>query len=156
MRLPKIEFGDVFQVFLTKGYGFVQCVKEASKTECEIIRILPGVYNEKDINDVGKIVEKKELFFLQLPLKYAVKQKLLKPIGKFYVPFASVAPRFFRTEHIIGTEFIGWHIVDSETLQRRLVKKLSVEEQRLSEWDIISIQDLVEKIENGWTPENWK
>jgi hypothetical protein len=155
LRLPKVEYGDVFQVSLTNGYGFIQCVKEAPKTECEIIRVLSGVYGEKDINNIDKIVGNKELFFLQLPVKYAIKQNFLKPMGKFPVPSGSVAPRFFRTEHIIGTEFVGWHIVDSETLQRRLVKKLSSEEKSLSQWDIISIPDVVEKIETGWTPEIW-
>ncbi len=155
MQLPKVEYGDVFQVTLTNGYGFVQCVKEAPKTECEIIRVIKGVYGEKDINNIDEIVGNKELCFLQFPVKYAIKQNFLRPMGKFSLPSDSVAPRFFRTEHIIGTEFIGWHIVDSETLQRRLVKKLSSEEQKLSEWDIISIPDLVEKIETGWIPENW-
>ena len=155
MRLPKVEYGEVFQVSLTNGYGFVQCVKEAAKTECEIIRVLPGIYGEKDIHIIEKIVETKELFFLQLPVKYAIKKKLLRPMGKFPVPIDSKAPRFFRTEHIIGTDFVCWHIVDSETLQIRSVKNLSPEEKKLSEWDIISIPDLVEKIETGWTPENW-
>lgn len=155
MGLPKVEYGDVFQVSLTNGYGFVQCVKEAPKTECETIRVLPGVYGENDIDNIDKIVSAKELFFLRLPVKYAIKQKLLKPIGNFPVPIGSKAPRFFRTEHIIGSEFIGWHIIDSENFQRRLVKELSLEEKSLSEWDIVSIPDLVEKIETGWTPENW-
>lgn len=156
MRLPKVEYGDVFQLSLTNGYGFIQCVKEAPKTECEIIRAIPGIYNEISVQEIDRIVSQKELFFLQLPVKYAVKQKFFKYIGKFPVPNGSDAPRFFRTEHFIGKEFVGWHIVDSETLQIRLAKKLTSEEQNLSEWDIISIPDLAEKIETGWTPEHWK
>lgn len=155
MRLPNVKYGDVFQVSLSNGYGFIQCVKEAPKTECEIIRALSGVYNERDIENLDKIVEKKELFFLQLPIKYAIKQGLIKPMGKFSVPVGSEAPRFFRTEHVIGAESVGWHIVDSETLQRSFVKELSLEDRELSEWDIISIPDLAEKIETGWTPKNW-
>lgn len=81
MRLPKVEYGDVFQVSLTSGYGFIQCVKEAPKTKIEIIRVLPGVYSEKAIKNIDQILENKELFFIQLPVKYAIKQKLLKLIG---------------------------------------------------------------------------
>ena len=44
--MPKVEYGDVFQITLTNGYGFIQCVKETPKTECEIIRVLPGVFSE--------------------------------------------------------------------------------------------------------------
>lgn len=137
MRLPKVEYGDVFQVSLTSGYGFIQCVKEAPRTEFEIIRVLPGVYSEIDVSNIEKIIGHKELFFLQLPVKYAIKQKFLKLIGNYPVPHSSFAPRFFRTEHFIGTEFIGWHIVDAENLQRRLAKNLSSEEQKLSEWGMI-------------------
>lgn len=155
MRLPKVEYGDVFKISLTNGCGFIQCVKEAPKAECEIIRAIQGIYYEKDFDDIYRIVTKNELCFLQLPVKYAIRQKFLAPVGKFPVPNESKAPRFFRTEHMKGSEFIGWHIVDSETLQRKLVKKLSPEERQLSEWGIISIPDLIEKIETGWTPEIW-
>jgi len=156
MKLPKVEFGEVFQVSLSKGYGLIQCVKEAPKDKLEIIRALPGIYGEEDLDKLHKIILLKELFFLQLPVKYAIKQKLLKSLGKFPVPINSEAPRYFRTEHMIGTEFICWHVVDSETLQIKSTKGLSPEEQKLSEWDVISIPDLAEKIESGWSPEVWK
>ena len=61
--MPKVEYGDVFQLPLTNGCGFVQCVKEAPKTECEIIRVLSGVFSEKDIYNIGEIIGNKELFF---------------------------------------------------------------------------------------------
>lgn len=67
MRLPKVEYGDVFQVSLTSGYGFIQCVKEAPKTKIEIIRVLPGVYSEKDGSNIEKIIGHKELFFYSFP-----------------------------------------------------------------------------------------
>lgn len=154
MKLSKVEYGDVFQISLTKGCGFVQCVKEAPKTDCEVIRVLPGIYDCYNVN-ISTIAEEKELFFIQLPIKYAIKQNLLKYVGKYPVPTNSTAPRYFRTEHVMGVEFVGWYIVDSETLKRKLVKKLSSEEIKLSEWDIIAIPDLVERIESGWRPEIW-
>lgn len=150
-----MKYGDVFQLSLNNGFGFVQCVKEAPKTESEIIRVLPGAYDEKNIDNIEEIVRKRELFFLHFPVKYAINKKFFKPVGNFPVPVDSLAPRFFRTEHMVGTEFVGWHIVDSETLQRKLVKTLSYEERKLSEWGVISVPDLVERIESGWTPETW-
>lgn len=155
MRLPGVKYGDVFKLKLNNGVGLIQCVKEAPKTECEIIRAIPGIYDEEPMREISSIIMKKELFFLQFPVKHAVKQKLLESIGNFPVPSSSAAPRYFRTEHNIGTNFIAWHIIDSETMQIRSVKNLSAEEQKLSEWDIISIPDLAEKIESGWTPEDW-
>lgn len=155
MRLPRVDYGDVFLITLTSGYGLIQCVQVAPETEVEIIRALPGAYNESDLSRIETLIGQKELFFQQLPVKYAVKKKLLTPLGNFPVPADSAAPRFFRTEHIIGTEMIGWHIVDSRTLQLRLDRRLSPEEQKLSEWGMTSIPDLAERIETGWTPEDW-
>lgn len=155
MRLPEVKYGDVFKIKLTHGFGIIQCVKEAPNTGFEIIRVLPGTYDEYSIMDKEHIVKQKESFFQQLPLKYALKRKLLERVGNYPVPEQSGAPRYFRTEHRIGTKFVAWHIIDSETLKIRSVKELSIAERKLSEWDIISLPDLVEKIETGWTPEDW-
>jgi len=155
LRLLKVKYGDVFQLALSNGYGYIQCVKEAPKTECEIVRVLSGVYVQDDFSNINSIVSNKEVFFLQIPVKYALKQNLLKPVGNCIVPSGSEAPRFYRTEHTVGSEFICWHIVDAVTLQRRAVKELSAEEKKLSEWGIVTIPDLVEKIETGWIPEVW-
>lgn len=155
MRLTEVKYGDVFRVELTHGIGIIQCVKEAPNTGIEIIRVLPDNYDEDSVRDIERIVRQKESFFQQLPLKYALKRKLLERVGNYPVPEQSGAPRYFRTEHLIGTKFVAWHIIDSETLKIRSVKELSIAERQLSEWDVISLQDLVEKIETGWTPEDW-
>ncbi|BCJ93590.1 hypothetical protein acsn021_11590 [Anaerocolumna cellulosilytica] len=155
MSLPKVRYGDVFQLELTNGYGYIQSVKEAQRAECEIVRVLSGVYCESDVSKLTNIVSSKEAFFAQIPVKYALKQNILKPMGNYPVPSGSEAPRFYRTEHTIGTEFVCWHIVDSVSLQRRSAKELSAEEKKLSEWDIVSIPVLVEKLETGWVPEMW-
>jgi len=153
MKLPAIKIGDVFSIPLTNGLGFIQCVKEAPKTECEVLRVLPGIYSESE--EIQTIIEKKEIFFTQLAMKYALKKNMISFIGNFPVPNDTQVPRHYRTEHHIGTEFVCWHIVDSVTLKRESVKTLSPEQKKLSEWDFISIPDLVEKIESNWTPEKW-
>jgi len=156
MALPKIRKGDVFSLNLTNGIGFIQCVKETPPKESEIIRIVPGVYNKESDLDIDQIVLRKELFFSELPLKYALRKKMIHFVGNFSVPKDSEAPKYYRTEHVIRTEFLGWHIVDSETLHRRLVAKLSPEEKKLSPWGMFSIPDIVERIENNWTPLDWE
>lgn len=155
MRLLEVKYGDVFRVELTPGIGIIQCVKEAPNTGFEILRVLPGTYDEDSLGEMERIMMQKESFFLQLPLKYALKRKLLERVGNYPVPEQSGAPRYFRTEHRIGTKFVAWHIIDSETLKIRSVKELSISEMQFSEWDVISLPDLVEKIETGWTPEVW-
>ena len=62
MRLPDVNFGDVFLISLTEGHGLIQCVRAASKTECEIIRALPGIYREPELSNIELIVGKKSCF----------------------------------------------------------------------------------------------
>jgi len=156
MALPIIRKGDVFSLSLTNGIGFIQCVKEAPPKDSEIIRIISGVYDEKSDLDIDQIVLQKELFFSQLPLKYALRKKMIHFVGNFSVPKDSEAPKYYRDTHVIRSEFLGWHIVDSETLQHRLVAKLSPEEKKLSPWGMFSIPDIVERIESNWTPLEWE
>lgn len=156
MALPRIENGDVFKIKLTTGYGLIQCVKKSTSTECEIIRVLRGVH--QDINDrlVSAVIGSLELFFALIPLKYALKSKMILYVTNHPIPVVSEAPKYFRDKHIIRSDFLGWDIVDSETLQRKLVQDLTKEEQELSPWGIFSIPDLVERIEESWVPANWK
>jgi hypothetical protein len=155
MPLLKVKKGDVFSLNLTHGIGLIQCVKESIKTEMEVIRVLPNNYDI--VNDVlvNEAILGKELFFVQLPLKFAVKKNMAMPIGNYFIPSVSECPRYFRTTHIVQSEFLGWHIIDSETYNRKLVRELSLEERALSPWGMISIPDIAERIENNWTPLKW-
>ena len=45
MKNIEIRIGDVYELQLSNGIGFIQCVKLAPETECEIIRVLPGIYS---------------------------------------------------------------------------------------------------------------
>lgn len=155
MALPKIKYGDVFEIETPKGKGYFQCVKEAAATEVEIIRILPGIYSMQENVDINSLVEENELYFIQFPLKYALKKKCIKLIGNFKVKDEVIVPRYYRSMHKIGTEFICWHIVDSETLQRRSVDELSEEEKRLSPWGSWNDTLLAERMADGWSLDNW-
>ena len=155
MALSKVTFGDVFKVQINQGFGVIQCVKDAIKTEIEVIRVIQGIYNSEA--DVSYIVSSSQtLFYASMPLKYALKEKMVYYIGNYPIPRGFEAPKYFRCKHMIRSEFLGWHIVDRDTLQRKLVLDLSDEEKKLSPWGTISIPDLVERLENDWTPEGWK
>lgn len=102
------------------------------------------------------LVNEQELYFIQFPLKYAVKKKCIKHVGN-YMPKREVsAPRYYRTMHKMGSELICWHIVDSETLQRNSVIELSEEELRLSPWGAWNDTLLAERIASNWSLDKWK
>lgn len=155
MALPRIKYGDVFEIVTTKGVGYFQCVEEAPATECETIRILPGTYKDMEEANLENLVDEKELYFVQFTLKYAVKKKCIKLIGNFKVPEHVVVPRYYRATHIIRGEFLCWHIVDRETLQRRSVEELSDDEKKLSQWGVWNDTLLAERIAEGWTLDKW-
>ena len=154
MRLPNVKIGDVFLLHLPKGYGFLQCVREAEDEDVETVRVLPKIYEDEWQNKMNEIVSIKELFFTQLSVKYAVKKGFVENVGNYHIPKGSEVPRYFKEEHVVRGEFLGWYIIDSVTLKRQLVKELSKEERKLSEDGIMSIPDIIEKIEENWTPES--
>ena len=65
-------------------------------------------------------------------------------------------PSYMRTKHFIGREFVGWHIIDTSTWKRELVKELSDEQLKLSPWGTINDTLLVDYLLNDWSLENWK
>lgn len=129
--MKKIEIGDIFEIPTHIGMGYFQCVKEAPRTECETIRIFYGVYKNVEESNLNQLAKEKEVYFIQFPLKYAVKKNLVKYVGNYAIPEHLVVPRYYRTEHILRGEFICWHIVDSETLKRESVKELSELQRKL-------------------------
>lgn len=82
--------------------------------------------------DLDELIKQKELYFVQFPLKYAVKKKCVFLAGNFIASEQVSVPRCYRTAHKIKEEFICWHIVDNETLIRESIEKLSEKEINLS------------------------
>ncbi len=156
MALPIIKKGDIFELNTNVGLAYLQCVEESSKTECEMMRILNGTYSDILEANIENLIYQKELYFLEFPLKYAVKKKCVKKIGNYSVPSDLAVPRYYRTEHIIRGEFLGWHIVDRITLKRQLVKELSAEQIKLSPYGMWNDTLIAERISEGWTLDKWR
>ena len=155
MTLPKVKCGDVFRLQAPNGICFIQCVKESVERESEKIRVLPGVYSPEVIANMDMVINKKELFFSELPLKYALRKKLALPVGNYPIPTGSEVPRFYRVKHKTGDGVVGWHIVDLKTFNRKFVTTLSDEEVHFSPSYMMSVPDIIERIENNWTPLEW-
>lgn len=155
MALPKVKFGDVFEIKTSTGFGYFQCVKEASATDVEVIRVFNNIFSSAEDVNFESLVNEDQLYFLQFPLKYAVKKKCVRYVGNYGVPPHVTVPRYYRTMHKIGTKFICWHIVDSETLERRSTVELSDEERLLSPWGSWNDTLLAERMASGWTLGKW-
>lgn len=156
MALKKVKLGDVFQLKTTTGYAYFQCAKEAPAIDSEIIRVFNVTFESVDKVDFKQLLAEKEAYLIQFPIKYALKKNIVEYIGNYQLPQDFVLPRYYRTTHIIKGEFKCWHIVDSETLERRSISNLSDEEMMLSPWGMWNDTLLVERIVNKWELKDWK
>jgi hypothetical protein len=150
--MAKIKIGDIFEIKTPKGNAFLHYIYK-DKTTGDLVRVLSGLYSEKPNNfDVlANLPEKYMVFF---PLLAAAKKKIVEPVG--YFPADNFKkPKFMRTQHNVRGEFLGWHIVDTETWQRQLVKNLTDEQKQLSPWGIWNDTLLIENLMNDWSLKSW-
>jgi hypothetical protein len=106
------------------------------------------LYPEKP--DLTKIVSG-DYFFLEFPVKAAVRKDILHYIGNVPLPKNLNFPRFFRSENIFGK---GWRIIDSHGGQK-MVEELTDEQKGLSPWGTWNDTLLIDNLEKGWRLDKW-
>jgi hypothetical protein len=148
--LGKIKIGDVFEIETSKGLAYLQYVHQGSSA---LIRILPGLYQGVPEN-LGEIVQNKELFFLKFPIKAALKQKIVKFILNYELPSDLKLPTHMRIKYSTNNEQF-WYIVDYSTMKREILYELNDEQKKLSPWGTWNDTLLKEKLAEGWTLEQW-
>ena len=149
----KIEKGEVFAIRTKLGYGFLQYVATGN-LGMEIIRVLEPIKNTTQI--LLEEINMKERFSVQFVIKSALRKGLIERCGLFEIPLHYLAPSHARTQHIIRGEFLGWHIVDQQTMKRELKRELSPEDILLSPHGVPNDTLLIERLENNWRLEKWK
>lgn len=151
--MKKIKEGDIFEINTPKGKAYLHYIYK-DKVIGELIRVLPGLFNDKPV-DINKLVAlEEEQFMVFFPLAYAYKKKIVQLTGE-YPSTSFTKPKFMRTEFFVKGEFLGWHIIDTDSWQRVLVKNLSEDQQKLSPWGIWNDTLLIEKLTDNWNLENW-
>jgi len=150
--MSTIEVGDIFEIDTPNGKAYLHFVYQ-HPTNCELIRVLPGLYMEPPDN-IEAIATMQERYLVHFPLKAAHRRKIVNKVGHAS-PEAYSMPKYMREIHIVREAFLGWLIVDTDTLMRRLVKVLSPEEQQLSSFGIWNDTLLCERLVEGWSLENW-
>ncbi|CCB85123.1 putative uncharacterized protein [Parachlamydia acanthamoebae UV-7] len=149
--MAKIEIGDIFEINTPKGKIYLHYIYKDERIG-ELIRVLPGVYLEKP--DLLNLAAKKEVYMVFFPLAAAKKRKIVEQVGHFPANDFS-KPKYMRSKHIVRGEFLGWHIVDTDTFHMRLVKSLAPEQLQLSPWGVANDAFLVDNVINDWTLEKW-
>ena len=150
--MTRIKIGDVFEIGTAKGQAYLHYVYDG-KSDGDLIRVLPGLYIERP-EEKDTIIKQQELFLIFFPLKYAFKRKLVELVSHFPVNKFE-KPKYMRSRHIIGGNFLGWHIINTDSCKRQLVTELSEKQKTLSPWGIWNDTLLKERLENNWNLENW-
>jgi hypothetical protein len=150
--MKKIKLGDIFEIDTPKGKVYLHYIYK-DKVIGDLIRVLPNFYPERpsDIEELNTSIEKFMVFF---PLSFAYKKNIVSLVGYFSANNFG-KPKYMKSQHFIKGEFIGWHIVDTETWQRTLVGNLTLEQRQLSPWGIWNDTLLINNLVNDWSLDNW-
>jgi len=150
--MSKIEMGDVFEIQTSKGKAYLHYIHEEPE-KYELVRVLYGLYQQRP-TDIEKLVAMDEQYLICFPLKAAYRKKIIDKVG--HVSASNYAkPTFMRDTHWVRGEFHGWQIINLDTLQIETVQTLTPEQERLSQIGIWNDTLLRERLEAGWTLEQW-
>jgi hypothetical protein len=150
--MAKVELGDIFEINTRKGKSYFQCVK-IDKLRWHIIKVFNQLFDETP--SLETIVNVHDCYFIGFALDVAFKRKLVERVGNIPLLPNFELPKYMRDKHVVGGQFLGWHIIDTTTWKRQFVEKLSAEQRRLSPWGIWNDTLLKEKLESGWGLSNW-
>lgn len=150
--MARIKPGDIFEIKTPKGKVYLHYVYK-DKVIGELIRVLPGLYSERPFN-FKDVASKKEMYLVSFALSFAYKRNIVELVGHYSLPDFQ-KPKYMRTEHAVQGEFLGWHIVNTETWERKLIKELTEEQKRLSPWGVWNDTLLIERLTQGWTLDSW-
>lgn len=150
--MKKIRIGDIFEINTPNGKAYLHYIYK-DKVTGDLLRILTGLYPERLVN-FDELAGSKERYMIFFPLSAANKQKIVVPVG-YYPADNFNKPKHMRTEYNVRGEFLGWHIVDTDTWERQLVKNLTSEQKQLSPWGIWNDTLLVENLTNEWSLDKW-
>lgn len=150
--MKKIMVGDVFELETSAGKAYLHYIYEEPDFG-ELIRVLPGLYQERPSN-LNEIVAEKERYMIFFPLKAAHRRSIVCKVGHVSAG-AYAKPAFMRSDHWERFEFKGWHIVDTKTWRMQLVSELTDEQVKLSPWGIWNDTLLCERLAENWSLEQW-
>ena len=150
--MKKINLGDIFELATKRGFIYLQMVKfpKDQRNDIELVRIYYELHRNK-ANDLS-LLQTGAHFYVQFPVCAAFRRSIIERVGNIPLEHNFQAPRYFRTENLFGD---GWQIVDAETLKRETLSELTDEQKLLSPWGIWNDTYIIERMDEGWTLENW-
>lgn len=151
--MRKIQIGDLFKINSNGNQVLLQYVDDDRNKIAQLVRVFYH-FGEESV-DFEKLIERPELYMIFYPLAISHRKKTISKLGNYPLPNGFFKPKFMREPHIIKGKFLGWHIVNIETLQREFVSELSEKQKNFSPWGIWNKAYLLEHLEKNWTLDEW-
>ncbi|MEA1851099.1 MULTISPECIES: hypothetical protein [unclassified Chryseobacterium] len=152
--MKKVQLGDIYSISTKKGLGFLQFVKspENDKSDVELVKVSYDLHTKIPDNIERFFLE--DFFYVQFPVKAALKKGIIDFVKNIDLPRDFVTPRYFRTEHYLHRA--EWLIIDKKTNEVEHLKSLTEEQLKFSPNSVWNDTYLKERLEEGWKLENWK
>ena len=174
-NFKRAMLGDIVQIPLSKGFAYAQYVNnhKAPPTWGNLLRILPGIYSEKQTN-YSELAEMEELYYQFFPLGPALNKTDITLVSNEEIPErCKEFPLFKSFQHILRLFhpkkpkkklkmwYLSRFLPDGSIEEESLIGDLPKKYYDLSVESIVNDTALIEKIESGWHPrdevdfENW-
>lgn len=150
MKNPKV--GDIIEIRTSSGFAYAQYVLK-NKLYGALLRVFSKVYPSRPKSFL-KIVEHPPTFQCFFPLSAALKTGVVDIAGNAPLPEEAKVFPIFRSGMVdpVTRKVQTWWLWDGEKEWR--VGELSPEQRRLPIRGVWNDTLLVERIEEGWTPES--
>lgn len=155
VKMKNSEIGSVYAIKTRIGYGLFQVVQH-NDVGIDVVRVLQPII--QNINDFSlDLLQEHERYFIKFTAQAALKRKLIILIGQYNVPSSVKVPKKYRMLDFVPHRNIrNWYIVDAKTNGLKLVSNINKKFLSLSCDGIWNDTFLIERLEEGWTLENWK
>jgi len=126
-----------------------------SESQIDIVRVLPNFLTRLD-EFSPTLLESKERYYIKMHVILACDRGLIESIGKFDLPKNVKIPYKFRS--LDFNPYKGWrkwYMINERLNSRKLVTKIDDQFLTLSSFGIWNPALLKERLEEGWSLENW-
>lgn len=147
----RVKPGDVVEIPTSKGLAYAQVILKDNQWGA-LLRIVPELHKERP-SDFSLLLQQAETFKVFFPLGAAVHRGIFEIVANGAIPDSSKGMPVFRSAgHIDRTGRVHfWWIEDGKNYHK--VGKLSQQQKKLPLLEVINDTLLIERIEQGWTPE---
>lgn len=154
-KIKNAEIGNVYAIKTKIGYGLFQVIQNNDEG-IDVVRVLkPIIQNVEQFSP--ELLQETERYFIKFTVRTALNKKLIILIGKYNVPSSVKIPKKYRMLDFVPHRNIrNWYIVDAKTNRMKLVSSINEKFLSLSCDGIWNDTFLIERIEEGWTLEEWK